>query len=65
MNFEFAAIAGSGIDLADRQATAEPLSGCAIDPAGELGNGRVVLAGAASVRGRLTMLSKRSLRMTT
>ena len=42
MDFQFAAVAGAGIDLADRQAAAQPPARGAIDLRGEFGQRRVV-----------------------
>ena len=60
VDLELAAVARAGIDLADRQAAAEPPARRAIDARGELGERRVVGAGAAlGERRRCTRLSKK------
>ena len=64
MDFQLAAVAGAGIDLADREAAAEPAPRGAIDAAGELGQRRIVRARAAPrSAGGACRLSNRILRM--
>jgi hypothetical protein len=42
VDLELAAIARSGVDLADRQRAAEPAARCPVDAARELGEARIV-----------------------
>ena len=63
VDFQLAAIARSGINLADGEAAAEPALRGTIEIAGKLGEPGSVGAGAASVTGRLSMFLNTS-RMT-
>ena len=63
VDLQLAAVAGAGIDLADRQAAAEPAPRRALDVRRRVRQRRIVRPGAASVSGRASRLSNRSLRM--
>ena len=63
VDLELAAVAGAGIDLADRQAAAEPAARGGVERGGERGEFGIVGCGRGSVSGERNRPSKRSLRM--